>query len=40
MLVEDERHAATGLAEAAIGETDPVGLDELRRSGLVIVLGH
>jgi hypothetical protein len=39
MLVEDERRAA-GLAEAAIGETDAVGLDELRRRGLVIVLGH
>jgi hypothetical protein len=39
MLVEDERHSA-GLAETAIGETDSVGLDELRRSGLVIVLGH
>ena len=39
MLVEDERHAA-GLAETAIGETDSVGLDELRRSGLVIVLDH
>jgi hypothetical protein len=39
MLVEDQRRAA-GLAEAAIGETDPVGLDELRRSGLVIALGH
>jgi hypothetical protein len=39
MLVEDERRAA-GLAEAAIGETDPVGLDELRWGGLVIVLSH
>jgi hypothetical protein len=39
MLVEDERHPA-GLAETAIGETDAVGLDELRWSGLVIVLGH
>jgi hypothetical protein len=39
MLVEDERRAA-GLAEAAIGETDPVGLDELSWCGLVSVLGH
>jgi hypothetical protein len=39
MLVEDERRAA-GLAEAAISKTDTVGLDELRRRGLVIVLGH
>jgi hypothetical protein len=39
MLVEDERRAA-GLAETAIGETDSVSLDELRRSGLVIVLDH
>jgi hypothetical protein len=39
MLVEDERHTA-GLAEAAIGETDSVRLDELRWRGLVIVLGH
>ena len=39
MLVEDERCAAR-LAEAAIGETDAVGLDELRWRGLVRVLGH
>ena len=39
MLVEDQRHTA-GLAETAIGETDSVGLDELRRIGLVIVPGH
>jgi hypothetical protein len=39
MLVEDERHAVQ-LAEAAIGETNAVALDELRWSGLVIVLGH
>ena len=39
MLVEDERRAA-GLAEAAIGETDAVGLDELGWRSLVIVLGH
>ena len=39
MLVEDERRAA-GLTEAAIGETDPIGLDELRWRGLVIVLGQ
>jgi hypothetical protein len=34
MLVEDDRRAA-GLAETAIGETDAVGLDELRWRGLV-----
>ena len=39
VLVEDERHAGR-LAEAAIGEADAVGLDELRRRGLVTVLGH
>jgi hypothetical protein len=39
MLVEDERRPA-GLAETAIGETDAVGLDELRWRGLVIVRGH
>ena len=39
VLVEDERHAAR-LAEAAIGEADAVGLDELRRRGLVGVLGR
>jgi hypothetical protein len=39
MLVEDERHTA-GLAEAAIGETDSVRLDELRWRGLVGELGH
>jgi hypothetical protein len=39
MLFEDERLTA-GLAETAIGGTDAVGLDELRWSGLVIVLGH
>jgi hypothetical protein len=39
VLVEDDRHAAD-LAETAISETDSVGLDELRRSGLVIVLDH
>jgi hypothetical protein len=39
MLVEDERRPA-GLAEAAIGEADAVGLDELRWRGLVIVLDH
>ena len=37
MLVEDERHAA-GLAETAIGETDSVGLGELRWGGLVVKL--
>jgi hypothetical protein len=39
MLIEDERHAA-GLAEAAIGETNAVGFDELRRCGVVILLDH
>src|SRR6202140_812221 len=39
VLVEDNRHAV-GLAESAIGEADSVGLDELRRRGLVTVLGH
>jgi len=34
VLVEDERYSA-GLAESAIGEADSVGLDELRRRGLV-----
>src|SRR6195256_4387513 len=34
VLVEDEWHAA-GLAEAAIGEADAVGLDELCRRGLM-----
>ena len=39
MLVEDERHA-TRFAEAAVGEPNALGLDELRRRGLVTVLGH
>jgi hypothetical protein len=39
VLVEDERHTVR-LAEAAISETDAIGLDELRRRGLVGVLGH
>ena len=34
VLVEDERYAVR-LAEAAIGETNAVGLGELRRRGLV-----
>src|SRR5258707_15798464 len=34
MRAEDERHAA-GIAETAIGETDSIGVDELRRRGLV-----
>jgi hypothetical protein len=37
--IEDERHASS-LAEAAIGEPDSVGLDELRRRGLMTVLYH
>jgi hypothetical protein len=39
VLVEDDRHAA-GLAKAAIGEADAIGLDELRRRGLVGICGH
>src|ERR1700720_901863 len=39
VLVEDERHSA-GLAEAAIGEADVVGLYELCRRGLVCVVIH
>ncbi len=39
VLVEDERHA-DNLAEPAIGEADAVGFNELRRRGLVSVLGH
>jgi hypothetical protein len=39
VLVEDDRHAA-GLAESAIGEPNSVSLYELRRRGLVTVLGH
>src|SRR6266403_5066525 len=36
VLVENERHAVR-LAEVAIGEADAVGLDELRRRGLVVM---
>src|ERR1700722_12082764 len=39
VLVEDDRHTA-GLAEAAIGEADAVGLYELCRCGLVCVVIH
>ena len=39
VLVEDERHAGC-VAKAPIGEADAVGFDELRRRGLVTVLGH
>ena len=39
VLVEDERHAG-GIAKAAIGKADAVSFDELRRRGLMIVLGH
>ena len=39
VLVEDERYAVQ-LAEPAIGEADTVGLGELRRCGLMGVLGH
>ena len=31
---------AGGIAKAAIGKADAVSFDELRRRGLVIVLGH
>src|SRR6267143_4734966 len=39
MHVEDERHAR-GLAETAIGETDALGLDELRGCGLMGMSRH
>jgi hypothetical protein len=39
VLVEDERHAGC-IAKAAIGKADAVSFDELRRRGLVTVLGH
>jgi hypothetical protein len=39
VLVEEKRYAVR-LAEAAMGEADAVGLNELRCSGVVIVLGH
>src|SRR5215469_4126928 len=39
VLVEDDRHAA-GLAKAAVREADAIGLDELRRRGLVGICGH
>jgi hypothetical protein len=39
VLVEDERHAGC-IAKTAIGKADAIGFDELRRRGLVIVLGH
>jgi hypothetical protein len=39
MRAEDERHAAA-IAETAIGEADSIGLDELRRRGLMGVGGH
>jgi hypothetical protein len=37
--VEDEWHGA-GLAEAAIGEANAAGFDELPRRGLMHVAGH
>jgi hypothetical protein len=37
VLIEHDRNAF-GLAEAAIGEADTVGFDELSRRGLVRVL--
>jgi hypothetical protein len=39
VLVEDERHTGR-IAKAAIGKADAVSFDELRRGGLVTVLGH
>src|SRR5712664_581104 len=39
VLAKDERHSS-GLAEAAIGEADSVGLYELCRRGLVCVVIH
>jgi hypothetical protein len=39
MLVENERYAA-GLTEAAIGKTDAVSFDKLRRRRLVCVGGQ
>jgi hypothetical protein len=39
VLIEHEWHAAR-LAEAAVGEADAVGFDELRRRGLVGMGGH
>jgi hypothetical protein len=39
MLVEDQRYAR-GLAEAAVGEADAIGLDELRGCGLMSVGRH
>jgi hypothetical protein len=39
VLVEDKWHPGC-IAKAAIGKADAVSFDELRRRGLVIVLGH
>src|SRR6516162_1083299 len=39
VLVEHDRHAA-GLAKAPVGEAHTIGLDELRRRGLVGICGH
>ena len=39
MLVKDDRHAA-GLAEAAIGEADADGFDELGRDRIMGIGGH
>jgi hypothetical protein len=39
VLVEDERNAGS-VAKTAIGKADTVCFDELRRRGLVIMLGH
>src|ERR1700738_4083486 len=39
VLAKYERHSSD-LAEAAVGKAYSVGLNELRRSGLVSVLGH
>src|SRR5271165_6394398 len=39
VLVEDQRHAVR-LTEATIGEANAIGLDELRRRGLMGICGH
>jgi hypothetical protein len=39
VLIEDERQAGW-IAKAAIGKADAISFDELRRRGLVIMLGH
>jgi len=39
VLVEDDRHSGC-FAKAALGKADAASFDELRRRGLVTVLGH